>query len=55
MPNAPFSCQSVNFVNTIKKTIEKQNSNFFRSALFHMKTRVSVKYFVNDCELRLGS
>ena len=25
--------------------------NFFCSALFHMKTTVSFKYFVNDCSL----
>ena len=25
-----------------------------RSVPFHMKTRVSVKYFVTDCRLRLG-
>ena len=31
----------------IKK--EKQKLNFFRSALFHMKSRVCLKYFVNDC------
>ena len=27
----------------------QQKLNFSRSALFHMKTRVSLKYFVNDC------
>ena len=25
--------------------------NFFRSALFHIKTRVCLKYFVHDCSL----
>ena len=34
---------------TRKKTLEKQILNFSRSALFHMKTRVSLTYFVNDC------
>ena len=29
--------------------IEKQNVNFSRSAMFHMETRVSLKYFVNGC------
>ena len=29
---------------------EKQKLNFYLSALFHMKTRVSLKYFVNDCK-----
>ena len=32
-----------------QKTHKKQKLNFSRSALFHMKTRVSLKYFVNDC------
>ena len=29
----------------------KQKSNFSQSALFHMKTKVSLEYFVNDCKL----
>ena len=33
------------------KTPEKQKLNFSRSALFRMKTRVSLKYFVNDCRM----
>ena len=33
--------------NTNKK-LENQNLNFSRGALFRMKTRVSLKYFVND-------
>ena len=31
------------------KTLEKQKLNFSRSVLIHMKTRFSLKYFVNDC------
>ena len=31
------------------KTLEKQKLNFYRSALFHMETRVNLKYFVNGC------
>ena len=31
------------------KSPEKQKSNFSGSALFHMKNRVCLKYFVNDC------
>ena len=38
-----------------QKTLEKQKLIFSRSALFHMKTRVSLKYFGNDCGLRHGS
>ena len=35
----------------LAKTLEKEKLNFSRSALFHMKTRVSIRYFVNDCRL----
>ena len=34
----------------LAKTLEKQELNFYRSALFLMKTRVSPKYLVNDCK-----
>ena len=47
MPGIPS--KNKNFVHTCKKTLEKQKLNFSHSALFHMKTRVSLKYFVNDC------
>ena len=33
----------------LEKTSGKQKLNFARSALIHMKTRVSRKHFVNDC------
>ena len=33
----------------LAKTLEKQKLNFSRIALFHIKTRLSLKYFVNDC------
>ena len=33
----------------LAKAIEKQKLNSSRSGLFHMKTRVSLKYLVNDC------
>ena len=33
----------------LSKTLEKQKLNFCRSALFLMKARVSLKYFLNDC------
>ena len=36
------------FVNTGKKLLENK-LNGCRKVLFQMKTRVSVKYFVNDC------
>ena len=31
-----------------QKSTEKQKLNISRSALFYMKTRVCLKYFVND-------
>ena len=37
----------------LAKTIEKPKLNFSRWALFHMKTRVSLKYFVNYCLWKL--
>ena len=40
-----------NFVNTSQKALEKQKLHFPRIALFHVKTRVSLNYFVNDCGL----
>ena len=33
------------------KTDEIQNLNFSRSTLFHMKTRVRLKYFAHDCSI----
>ena len=33
----------------LAKAIEKQKLNSSCSGLFHMKTRVSLKYLVNDC------
>ena len=42
---AQSSCQSENFFNII----EKQKLNFSRIVLFHMKNRVCLKYFLNDC------
>ena len=33
----------------VAKALEKQKLNFSRSALFRLKTRVSLKYFVSDC------
>ena len=33
---------------TLAKTFEKQKLNFSSGALFHMKTGVSLKYFVKD-------
>ena len=32
----------------LAKTLGKQKLNFRHSTLFHMQTRVSLKYFVND-------
>ena len=37
-----------------QKALEKQKLNFSHSALFHTKTKVSLKYFVSDCRLGKG-
>ena len=37
----------------LAKTLEKQKLNFSRSALFHMETGVSLKYFVSGCSKNL--
>ena len=47
-PSAQCSFRNENFVNTSKKML-KTVIELFRSALFHMKTRASLKYFVNEC------
>ena len=46
MPSPPAKMKIL-FI--LVRTLEKQKLNFFHSALFHLKTRVSLKYFVNDC------
>ena len=46
---SPF--QTKIFPNTNKKLLKNRN---YRSALFHMKTRVSLKHFVNDFRLELN-
>ena len=46
---AQSSCQSEGFVNTRRKLLKKQKLNFSLCALFHMKTRISLKYFVSYC------
>ena len=46
-PIAQSSFQN-KFLLLLGKTLEKQKLNFSRSVLFNMKTRVSLKYFVNN-------
>ena len=46
MPSVQSSSQNKTFVNTKSRKIAIK---FSRGALFHMKTRVSIKYFVTDC------
>ena len=38
-----------NFVDTDKKTAQKQKLKLFRILLFNMKTKVCLKCFVNNC------
>ena len=40
--------QDENFVNTSKKTPEKQKLKISRGALFHKKTRICLKHFLPD-------
>ena len=49
----PFSPPKRKICQYYQKTLEKQNLNLSRCALFHMKTRVSVKYFVSHCLCKL--
>ena len=53
MPSAqsplPPSQKKKKILLILAKTAEKKKLNFSRSALFHIKTRVSLKYFVNGC------
>ena len=39
----------------LAKTLEKQKLKFYCSALFHMKTRVGLKYFVSDCSYQISA
>ena len=48
LPRAPSSSRNEHFANTSKKSPEKQKLNFC-SALFHMKSKACLKYFVSDC------
>ena len=56
-PSAQSSSQKENFINTIntsKRLVENIFWTFLpRSALFHMETRVCLKYFVRGCRFRL--
>ena len=45
----PIARAKMKILLILAKTLEKQELNFSRSALFHMKTRVSLRYFMNDC------
>ena len=47
---SPYShSRNENAVNTSKNLLKYRNLNPYRSALFHMKTRVGLKCLVNDC------
>ena len=40
---------NMKILSVLAKSLEKQQLNFSRSTVFHMKTRVCLKYFVKDC------
>ena len=48
MPSLPAKMK---ILSILAKTLEKQKLNFSHSALFHMETRVRLKYFVNGCSI----
>ena len=47
MPSLPS--KNENFVNINTKLLKKKKLNFSSTALFHIKTRFFLKYFVNGC------
>ena len=47
-PSVLSSWQNGNFCQSQQKTLEKQKLIFSQSALFQLKTRVTLKYFVTD-------
>ena len=47
MPSTLSYYQNKSFVSTSKNLL-KTEIDFFRSGLFHIKNRVSLKYFIND-------
>ena len=47
----PVPLPKRNFCQYQQKALEKEKLNFSDCALFHMKTRVSLKYFVSYCRL----
>ena len=42
------------FCSDWQETLEKQKLNFFHCGLFHMKTKVSLKYFVRYVVVLIG-
>ena len=42
------------FLPVLVQIPEKRKLKFFRRALFHMKTKVCLKYFVNDCRRKIS-
>ena len=48
MPSLP---PKMKILSILAKTAEKEKLNFSRSVLFHMKTRLCLKYYGNGCSL----
>ena len=46
MPSGPLE---IKICSMLGKAFERWKLNFSRSALFHIETKVCVKYFVHDC------
>ena len=45
----PSLSTRMKILSILAKVLEKQKLNFSRSVLIYMRTRVSLKDFVNDC------
>ena len=45
----PRALPEMKILKVLVERPEKQKLNFSHSALFYIKTRVCLKYFVNDC------
>ena len=49
LPGAQSSCQNKTFVSINKKVLKKKQLNFSRVVLFHIETKVSLRYFITAC------
>ena len=55
MPSAYYSCQNENFASLVKIFCTSTSKTLFCNALFHMKTKVCLKYSLNDSNFTFHS